>query len=255
MADEKSKAVGEKELVGRLERIETKLVTCELLRQRQRRLATLGGVIIVLVFGVFVYRLIVQVQWYRAALKDPAQREKLFADVLQDSNAKVILAREGDEFLKQLKRDVLPEVEKAIALELDRQTPKLKSAVVDMGGRLQEHAEKELQNKLVIALVGSMEDMDTDLQKVFPDFDEKEIAKQIETNKQVFVDELHNLIEERLAKVQTSLETLKHQVSSMGEQVAQQGLTTEQSEALFIDALMELLAYELKPDLGKELLK
>lgn len=255
MADEQPTSTGERDMVSRLQTIETKLLRCEELRRKQRRVSLIGVLLIILLFIVFGYRIVERLAWYRDALNDPARRSELLTKMLDDSQARQILQREGKILMQDLRKEVLPVLEHTVAVELDKQLPIIQKEVLNLGGRLQEHAEKELQAKLVEALIKSMEKMDTELQQIFGDIKEKELEKQFEANKQLFVDELHTMIEERLAKVQSSLEVLKKQVANMGDEVAKQGITVDNSEALFIDALLELLVYEIKPEFGREPVK
>lgn len=252
MAEGKDGGIQEKELLERLARIEDKIRNQDKLRTQQRVYSVIGVLLILLFFGVFIYRIGAQINWYRTTLKDPLQRTVLLNQIVADSHAQELLAAEGQLFLSQMRSQVLPEVQAAVAAEAQRVMPDLRNAVLEMGGRLQDKTRKEIEEKLVEAMIRSFEAMEKDLQKTFPEFSEKDIEEQLTRNKDYFVAELHDMIEDRLAGLQASLESLKTIVGNLGNEVDKEGLTSDQVEALFLDAVLELLAYELKPELGNE---
>ena len=252
MAEGKDGGIQEKELLERLGRIEDKIRNQDKLRTRQRLYSVIGVLVILIFFGVFIYRIGAQINWYRTSLQDPIQRTILLKQIIEDSHAQQLLATEGQLFIAQLKSEVLPEVQSAVATQMQRVMPDLRSAVLEMGGRLQDKTRKEIEEKLVEAMIRSFEAMETDLQKTFPEFSEKDIEEQLTKNKDYFVAELHDMIEDRLAGLQASLEALKTIVGNLGKEVEKEGLSPDQAEALFLDAILELLAYELKPELGNE---
>jgi hypothetical protein len=97
--------------------------------------------------------------------------------------------------------------------------------------------------------------MGAELQRIFPDTSVEELQHQLEKAHGLFIEKLHEAIEDRIAMVAASLEQLKAQVREMARENIREQRTLEEIECLFFEDLVDLLVYELKPELGNEKMK
>lgn len=254
MADGKPTPEGDAALAARLEQLEQKLRENDALRRKTRLWSLLGVLIILLLFLVFGLRLYghVQSQFVAGLQDDPGEFLKGF---IAKTDAEALFRREAQLALTQLNEDVRDKFMKALADEVQRAMPELEKQAIEMGGRLAEHAEEHVQTKISAALADSLEACFAEVQKAFPDLAEKDLNKHMEKANELFVERLHDVIEERYAKVDASLTGLKGAVKGVRNSKGSEELAKmnqgEVAEKL-LDALVDVIVYELKPDLGAQ---
>jgi ribosomal protein S7 len=254
MADGKPAPDGDAALAARLEQLENKLRENDALRRKTRLWSLLGVLIILVLLLGFVFRLynhlnrefVVEIQ------KDPEQFLKAF---IARSDLEGAFRREAQLALTQLNEEVRDKFLKALAEELQKAMPELETKAVEMGGRLADHAEEHVQQKINDALAESLEACFDEIEKAFPDLEEKDLEKHMAKAQEHFVERLHDVIEERYAKVDASLTGLKGAVkgvrNSKGSEELGKMNQGEVAEKL-LDALVDVIVYELKPDLGAQ---
>jgi len=250
MAENTDRERQELYLLDGIRRVEEKLRRIDDLRHRQARYSLIGFLLILTVLLAFIYRISVPVQWYRDVLNDPMQRQVLAEQMLADSQAREILQTELQAFAQDFNVRIRPRLGEMLADELDELLPQLSHAALDMTGRLHERARETVEGRVVEALAASFDKMEEDLRETFPEFSDEEIEKLLERSRELFVEKIHDVLEERLSRVQASVDDLKATVSRMGEGPKSEQIELEDAKTLFIDALLEILAYELRPELG-----
>ena len=254
MADGKPAPAGDEALAARIEQLENKLRENDSLRRRNR-LWSLGGVLIILVLLLaFVFRLyshlnrefVVDIQ------KDPEHFIKAF---VAKADLEGALRREAQLALTQLNDEVRAKFLRSLSGELQKAMPELEAKAVDMGGRLADHAKEHVEQKINDALADSLEECFAEIEKAFPDLKEKDLEKHMAKAQTQFVERLHDVIEERYAKVDANLTGLKGAVKSVRNSKGSAEMAKmnqgEVAEKL-LDALVDVVVYELKPDLGAQ---
>ena len=220
---------------------------------RSLRTVLVGVLLLLLFLGLFVYRLSAHFnQTYVQALRDDAQRRELITQLMEESKAKSIIEEQANMFATQLWGEVLPTMQEKLTQEIVANRPRAEKMVLEMGDRLSAHMQRSIEGRLSESLTKGIENMGGELQRIFPDTSAKELQNQIEHSQGVFIEKLHEAIEDRIALVAASLEQLKAQIREMAQENIREQRTIEEVESLFLEDLVDLLVYELKPELGNE---
>lgn len=237
-----------------LEKLEKRLVAIDELRAKTRTVTWIGAVAIILCFGILFWRLYSQYKVYDTSLRDPQLREAMIDQFLADSNAKQIVELEVKAFAKDVETEVLPAIEKSAGEELPKVVEKAQSELEKSLLRLAEYAKKNTEEKVSNALLESAVALENDAKKVFPELQDKKLDAVVAKNKDYFMVEMHDRIEERLAEITPSLELLQENIANMSKELDKTtpNMSWDLAETTFIDSMLELLAYEMKPDIGDE---
>ncbi len=256
MPEEKNAQTGQEAvLIEKVERLSARVKETEDLRKRLYLTSLAGILLLILVLLLFFVRLAGHFRGYYDAMQDPVQRGLMVRNLLDESQAQTILAAEGQELLRQCRDELYPVVREQLVEALKEAVPELEKRAADMGTRLQAYTRNSVEKKLADAMVNSLMEVEVELQHIFPEFKMDTLQERMNLSKEEFVSQLHDVLEERIAKVMASVEALQATALEFADAKEIAGLTREEVEAQFIDVLLELIAFELTPKLGSEPVK
>ncbi len=256
MADEQPKAPDETALAARVEGIEGRLRSREVLARRTRMAQRIGVLLVLSFLLLFVYRLYAHFRSYSVALRDPQKREAILKEFLTQAKAEPILRSEAQALVQDIQEKVLPKVFEDVVTEFNKSKPELEQMASAMGVRLADYVKTTVATRLKEAMAQSYSDMEAEVRKSFGEMPEEQFKKDFEASKQIFIDHFTAALDERLARIQTGLEGLRETVkANYGKNFAPElsgEARLQRAEMEFIEALIDLIVYELKPELGAE---
>ena len=257
MAESKPAPANEEDaLAQRLADVQSRIEVTEKLRKTHRNWSWLGVLLILFFLGLFVFRLYDHLDSsYVAPLNDEAQREEFLKKLIEESQAEDIVKEEIHTLITQLTTEIIPEMQSKLGEEFVTARPEIEKAVMEAVERLQLHATEHVELRLLEALTKGLEGLGDDLQDILPKFSVEQIEKQLASSRELFIDKLANVIEERIARVRASVENLDDTVKKSVELAKKDKMTLERANSEFLEALVDLLVYELKPELGEVLVK
>jgi hypothetical protein len=126
----------------------------------------------------------------------------------------------------------------------------------EMGSRLTDFVKTTVADRLREAMLQSYNEMEAEIRKSFGDMPEAQFKKDFDASRDIFIQHFMVALDERLGKVQTGLEGLKETVRTHYGKDFAANLSGEErarhAEMVFIESLIDLIVYELKPELGDE---
>ena len=256
MADEQPKAPDETALAGRIEGIENRLRAYEATARRAKIVQRVGVLIVLALLVIFVYRIYAHFHGYVVSMKDAAQREAILKEFFTQAQAEPILRAEAQALVKDIQEKVLPKVFEDVVAEFNKSKPELEQMALDMGTRLTEYVKTTIADQLKAAMEKSYSDMEAEIRKSFGDMPEEQFKKDFAASRDLFIKHFTEALDVRLGKIQTGLEGLKETVKThYGANFAPElsgEARLQRAEMEFIEALIDLIVYELKPELGAE---
>jgi hypothetical protein len=256
MADDKPTGGDEAAVAERIEKLEAMLRQNDDLRRQTRVWSLVGVLVILALLGVFVLRIVnfVNDVYYTQVVENP---QRFVAAFVKRADVEPTLRREAETAIRQLQDEVLRKFAKTFYDDLKAAMPEIEKEVLAMGGRLEEHFKTHVEQRLNDALIESLEACAQEIVKAFPELTEKEVEKHLLSGaaKELFLEQLDEALEVRYAKVDASLQGLKDAVkmvrNSKGSE-ALAGMNQGEAAERLLDALVDVLVYELKPELGKQ---
>ena len=256
MADEQPKAADETALAGRVEGIEQRIRTFETFSRRAKMVQRIGMLLILALLLLFVYRLYAHFHGYAVAMRDAVKREKILKEFLSQAKADEVLRTEAQALVQDIQEKVLPKLFADVVAEFNKSKPELEQMATAMGMRLTDFVKTTVADRLRDAMVKSYNEMETEIRKSFGDMPDEQFKKDFEASRDIFIQHFTAALDERLGKVQTGLEGLKETIKThYGKDFAAdlKGEERQQrAEMVFIESLIDLIVYELKPELGDE---
>ncbi len=254
MAESPPKKESEAALAGRIGQLEEKLKLIEVLRKKQRNFSLVGVLLLLSLLLLFVFRLYSHVNTtYVEPLNDETRRAAFLQELARQTNAEKIVKQEVETFVKQLSEEVVPELMKQLTHEFTAARPEIEKAACDMGERLNKYILTDVQEQLAESLIQALEDLEQEIKTVLPEFSVEELQKHMDEAKALFIEKLTDLIEERIARVSASMESLKSTVTQRAKTGEDAPYSLEAAQTELLEALVDLLVYELKPELGEEM--
>ncbi len=248
MSDKNNQTGDEAAILRRLESLETQITRHDDLQVKLKYISLSGLFLVLFFFLLFVYRLINYVRHYEV---------NILIDNLRAQSMEVVKP-EIELFLNDLRSDLLPTFSKQLTDEFDKQMPLLKDTTLELGHRLEEKVRLHAEERLVESMITGLESSEKEIQIIFPAFTAENLEKQIGQSMTYYVDTLHDSLEERIAYISSSIETLKSSIMELGKSDAMKDhvpTTKEQAEAQVLDSILDLVVYEIKPELGDEPVK
>lgn len=231
-------------LAKRLEAVERMIGENDALR-RSIKLYSAGGILlIILILTMLFVQLVNHARNYDVAA---------LGDELMES-AEPVITGEIRALGHDLQSGAVEDFMDKLHSEFREEWPKIEEAAGDMGARLAKHTEEHVKLQLVEALATSFEECEADIRKIFPEFTIDELEKRLNASKDLFVEELVEVIELHLARVGASIEGIKSAVTRVASSHNVQydaALRPGEAEQAFLDAIRDLLVYEIKPELGE----
>lgn len=256
MADDRPKVADEAALADRIAGIETRIRTFEVFSRRAKRVQRVGLVLILALLLLFVYRIYAHFQAYAVALRDTDKREALLKEFFSQARADEVLRTEAQALVQDIQQKVLPKVFEDVVAEFNKSKPELEQMATDMGLRLTDFVKTTVADRLREAMAQSYNDMEVEIRKSFGDMPDEQFKKDFDASRDIFIQHFTAALDERLGKIQTGLEGLKETVKTHYGKDFAADLTGEDrqrhAEMVFIESLIDLIVYELKPELGDE---
>jgi hypothetical protein len=256
MADDKPKTADEAALAGRVEGIEARIRAYEVFSRRAKIVQRIGMLLILGLLLLFVYRIYAHFRGYAVAMRDAEKREKILKEFLSQAKADEVLRAESQALVKDIQEKVLPKLFEDVVAEFNKSRPELEQMATDMGTRLTDFVKTAVADRLREAMVQSYNDMEAEIRKSFGDMPDEQFKKDFDASRDLFIQHFMFALDERLGKVQSGLEGLKETVKThYGKDFAADLKGEERlqrAEMVFIEALIDLIVYELKPELGDE---
>jgi cell division protein FtsB len=256
MADDKPKAPDETALAGRVDGIETRLRRSDALSKRAKIVQRIAVALLLFFVLLFVYRIYAHVRSYAVALKDADKREAILKEFLSQARAEPILRSEAQSLVQDIQEKVLPKVFEDVVAEFNRSKPELEKMAAEMGTRLAEYVKTTVATRLKEAMTQSYSDLEAEIRKGFGEVTDEQFKRDFDASREIFIRHFSEQLELRLDKIQTGLEDLRETIKThYGKDFAPELSGEEKlarAETVFIEALIDLIVYELKPDLGDE---
>lgn len=282
MGDVKANAVpsADEALAQRLEAVEKKLRYVEVLRKRLRWVISLGALVLVLLILTFVARLWHQISRYPSYIKnfnqeafvravaDPGinlasltfsatadpEMDQAVRDAIDES--RITLRREAEIGRRMLVDNVLPDFYAKLLVEFQNQMPEIEKRGGDMADHLLDFTKKHVEERLLASLEKGIKNSEKEIQELFPNLDERHLIANLNEGRDIFVDRLHDVLEERVAMVSTHLDGLKSAADRVAKTKGYSDLNPDPAvraevEARLIETLLELAIYELDPVKGE----
>ncbi len=235
----------ESDVLERLQRLEDEIKEHDELQKRLKTISLAGILCILFFFTLFVYRLFDYARNYEVHVL----MDKLRAESVE------IIRPEMNLFVRQLQAEVIPVATKQVQSGYMNALPTLKQAALDLGQKLEVSIKERAEERLVQTMVNSLEKSSEQIKIIFPDFSPESLEKQIGQSMDYYVEQLHDSLEERLAMVSASLEILKSTAGQIGKGEELKHLvptSVGEAEAQVIEGFIDLVIYEIKPELGDE---
>jgi hypothetical protein len=261
-------------LLARLDDLEAKLAENEVLRKRFRNYSLCGVVLLLAIVGIQLLRVQSYVNSYPLVKQidgkpDAPLEERLKADLEDRSEGREVtlaylVVRDAEEVLKreqsQLERDfknkkIVENFRDHFQAELTAAGPEFSEKGQALLDTTQKMVTEKLEQRLLDTMIASIEASGEETAKMFPELkSESELQAKLKSRMDYFQVELHDSLEERLARVIAPMDALqgsvKHLEKTMPED--ERAATQAEAEEALIDALLDLLVYHIKPELGQE---
>ncbi len=254
MCNANQPGIDDKEMIDRLARLESRIANLDNLRHQIKLVTWCGALVIIAAFAIFIWRLGDRVQSYVKTLKDPEQSAQFVKQFIEDARAEQIVQEQCKLFVKDFEQQVLPELQKAVEQEMVTLAENAKAEGQKSIERLQKHVQSQVESKIGDVLLSSTRHLETELKQNFPELKDKDIGQLFEHNKAAFILDLDQKLTTRLANFEAPLKLIDNTISVFSKEAEGMGMDQESAEALLTDSLFELAAYELKPEIGAELL-
>jgi hypothetical protein len=256
MADEQPKVTDEAALAGRIEGIETRIRNFEVFSRRAKIAQRIGMLLILGLLLLFVYRIYAHFHGYAVAMRDSVKREALLKEFLAQAKPDQVLRTEAQALVQDIQNKVLPKLFEDVVAEFNKSKPELEQMATEMGSRLTDFVKTTVADRLREAMLQSYNEMEAEIRKSFGDMPEAQFKKDFDASRDIFIQHFMVALDERLGKVQTGLEGLKETVRTHYGKDFAANLSGEErarhAEMVFIESLIDLIVYELKPELGDE---
>ena len=238
----------EAELLARLEDLELQIGRNDESQKKLRYISLLGIFLITGLMLVFVFRLYSYVENYDV--------EQVIERVKQD--APQMLQPELDALVYDLSKDIFPVFSNHLVNEFKRSMPELKEAGIELGSTLEIELRKRAEERLIESMIVSLENSGDEIRSVFPNFSAEVLQEQLGKSMEYYVEILHDSIEDRIALVAASLEDLKNTAGAIGQTDGLEDFIPSnvgQAESGLLEGLLDLVVYEIKPEIGTELVE
>ena len=236
----------EADLLQRLQGLESQIKEHDESQKKLRYYSLIGIGLITCLMLLFVYRLYNYVENYDI---------QKVADNLRKEAPKV-LQPELDALVYELSTEVFPIFSDHLVAKYKESMPELRNAAMILGEQLEGQVRERAEERLLDSLVIGLEDSSEEIKNIFPDLSSEVLEEQIGKSMGYYVERLHDSIEDRIALVMASLEDLRSSARQISKTEGLEDLVPTNSgeaESELIEVLLDLVIYEIKPELGLEL--
>lgn len=236
------------ELIRKLEHLERQIRQHDESQKSLRYISLTGVMLILMLFIIFIYRLVN----YGMNYEYQVLLERIAADSV------TIIQPEAEILVRDLRDELLPKFTKELSNEIERSLPEIRSSATALGATLSEKIKQRAEERLLETMISSLEGSEDEIKSIFPDMSAEELERQIGNSIGYYVEELHDVLEDRVAFVAASLDGLKSAVEQLEHSEGAEHFipkTRTEAEAQLLDALLDLVVYEIRPELGDQVAK
>jgi len=217
--------------------------------RRRRSIALAVGVLLLAgVIGVFVHSIVAQSRVLYDELNSDDVRERLLAELAEDP----VVQRELDDLGEQLLMDVLPRVAGGVIDELRAAGPELRSAAKQSGLRLSQRAQQRIRDAFPQAVTGELRAVEAEVRTAYPGFTADAFAHVMRDDAEALTGKVDEVAVSRLALAVFHTLRARLELQDFAAEHSQLSVPVEDAEDALIDALLELVAFELAPAVGQE---
>ena len=236
----------EAELLHRLQDLESQIKKHDESQIKLRYISLCGIGIITCLMLTFLYRIYNYVDNYDIQQVVETLRKE----------APAVLEPELDALVYELSTDIFPIFSNHLIAKFRDSMPELRQSGLELASQLEGEIRKRAEERLLESLVTGLENSGDEIRNIFPEFSAEVLEEQIGRSMGYYVERLHDSIEDRLALVIASLEDLRSTAGQIGKTKgleAELPINVGEAESDLIEALLDLVVYEIKPELGSEL--
>lgn len=252
MAEESRTPLTEADVARRLDALQTQLVQADHLRRRLRTVGLLGVLLLLAVLLLFAYRLVDHALSYKRMMDDETARNQFMHEFMERTQVMNIIQAEGESFRRDI-QEAIPDFGNKLMKAFEEKMPEIQKEAGDMADRLRKFVQVRVETRLANALSKAAQDADKEVKAIIPGFDFDQLAKGLDVAKQVYTERIHEILEEKLAFVAPSFEVFRDKAHKLAEREQVNKQTVEELQRRLIDVFIELVVYELKPELGEQL--
>jgi hypothetical protein len=249
--DKRTDSLGnDSELMAKIEKLEAMFSATEQARKRAILIARISVFVILGALVIFAINL-----WnFANAFRSKENMTQLTSRIATDLKD-VMTGQQMKKIQDKLYKETLPKVTTIFLERFKKEMPVFQDAGTKVLSNLQEHVEMHLKLELTKMLEDSLKDIEKDLLKQNPNLNPEKLHDTIMGAKEVFIEEVTGALEERLISLTdkfNKIEAVAKKYNETAEYKALEGKPTEEIQANLVAALLELAAYEVKPEKGEK---
>lgn len=221
--------------------------------KKQRSLVGLVGVVLI-ILGMALFLMNIS-SFFKQKARDKEFHaellEKIGHDMLEVQNNPNLQA-----LLEDLRNKILPDMADAIVERFKESAPDFQEKGQDIAGSLQDYLENDVKEKFTMSLAHSLLDVEGILKEKFPDISPDDIARVLDSAQRTFIEEVTNVIEERLDSVRIEIELLKESIAKFKDCEEFKKLDHTNPDTLayaklqMVEAMLELVIYQINEEKG-----
>ena len=233
-SNDKSKAADYKEEIDGLDNLKEKLIHLEGVRARQSMVKTIGLSTIVIIIFVLCFSLYSSYKNFDEE-KFSAQMEKELKEVFKPRI---------DYLSQKSEKELLPLIKNSVNEIVNKKLPEIRQRIEHVGERVQD----SMKNKLASSLESMLKEIEADLKSEIGDesfdllLDNKEFEEMVAEEVYLQISGSEEIVEDFRAEI----EYLKNENPEVMK------VPAEKAEKIFLTSLLDLMKYDVDPELGKK---
>ena len=230
---DKIKTTDSKEEIAGLDNLKEKLIQLEGVRARQSMVKTIGLSTIVIIIFVLCFSLYSSYKNFNEE-KFSAQMEKELQEVFKPRI---------DYLSQKSEKELLPLIKSSVNEIVNKKLPEIRQRIENVGERVQD----SMKNKLAASLESMLKEIEADLKSEIGDesfdllLDNKEFEAMVAEEVYLQISGSEEIVEDFRAEI----EYLKNENPEVMK------VPAEKAEKIFLTSLLDLMKYDVDPELGK----
>ena len=242
------------ELLKKIQQLEEMIIGIEQSRKKKGMVSMIGLILVIL--GILLF--FVNLKSFAAnKLSDDSFKEELATILRKDLQE---LAQNDPDILqlrKDMQKEVIPYVAKEIIKRFKKDMPHFQKKGEDFAAELKGYLEKDIKQRVVRALSESMVEVEKIMKEKYPNITVEQLHKLLKDAKLIFIHEISNAIEKKMAGIYDDIDLLKSSVYKFKECSEYKQLdpqnpeTSHKVKVEMVEAMLELVVYHLDEQKGK----
>lgn len=234
------------DLAKRLELLNGELAEIARLRGRLRWISLLGVLLLVGLLGVFAYRVVS----YAGSIREPERQQEYLAAISKEIDTEALIAEQQEWVRREIVTNRAPAFVEKVRDRFEERLPEIGEALGGMQDRIVAQSQAQVEQRLTDAILSNLERNEKELSATFSHYDERKIQAEIERAKTIYAEAIHDVIEEKYAMLDPSIAAFQGRARGLAEAERLDEASAEQLAQDITDTLVDLVVYELKPELG-----